>query len=64
MLFDLPYITGWSKIGKIRQHQVNQSNILENRHWIDFDYRIGTKAVLIKDGIYHKAGDHNDGPYL
>ena len=31
---------------------------------IDFDYRIGTKAVLINDGIHRKAEDRNVGPYL
>ena len=29
MLFDLPYISDWSKTGKRRQQQVDQSNIIE-----------------------------------
>jgi hypothetical protein len=64
MLFDIPYIADWSQIGKRRQQQVDQSNIKENKSRIDFDYRIGTKVVLIKDGIHRKAEDKNTGPYL
>ena len=64
MLFDIPYIADWSEIGKRRQKQVDQSNKEENKNRIDFDYRIGTKVVLIKDGILRKAEDKNIGPYL
>ena len=64
MLFDIPYIADWSEIGKRRQQQVDRSNKNENKKRIDFDYRIGTKVVLINDGIHHKAEDKNIGPYL
>ena len=57
------YIADWSEIGKHRQQQVDQSNIIENKNRIDFDYRIGTKVVLI-DGVYSKAEDKNIGPHL
>ena len=66
MLFDIPYITDWSKIEKHRQQQVDQSNIIENENWIEFDSRIRTIVVLvpIKYGVYHKAENKSDGPYL
>ena len=64
MLFDLPYIAGWSKIGKHRQHQVDQSNTIKTRNRIGFDYIVGTEVVLINDGIYHKAKNKNDCPCL
>ena len=63
MLCDLPYIADWSKIGKHRQQHVDQSNTIANRNQIDVDYKIGPKVVLLKDGIYHKAEDGNNGPY-
>ena len=63
MLFDIPYLADWSEIGRKRQLQVDKSNVIENRNRIDFDYRIGQKVVLIKDGIYRKAEDSNLGPY-
>ena len=64
MLFDIPYIADWLEIGKARQKQVDRSNELENSKRIDYDYKIGDKALLIKDGIFRKAEDNNDGPYL
>ena len=64
MLFDLPYTADWSIIGKDRHHQVDWSNSIGNKNWIDFDYRIGTKVVPINDGIHRKAEDKNIGPYL
>ena len=32
MLFDIPYIADWSKIGKRRQQQVDRSNTIENKN--------------------------------
>ena len=64
MLFDISYISDWSEIGQRRQQQVDRSNKIENKKRIDFDYRIGTKVVLINDDIHRKAEDKNIGPYL
>ena len=64
ILFGIPYIADWSKIGKRRQQQVDRSNTIENKRRIDFDYRIGTKVVLINNGIHHRAEDKNIGSYL
>ena len=63
IFFDIPYLADWSEIGRKRQGQVDKSNVIKNQNRIDFDYRIGQKFVLIKDGIYHKAEDNNLGPY-
>jgi hypothetical protein len=60
MLSDLPYIAHWSKIGKYRQQQVDQIDVIKDIAQPDFDYRIVIKVVLIKFGIYHKAKDNND----
>ena len=43
MLFDIPYLADWTKIGRIRQAQVDKSNITESQNRIDFDYRVGKK---------------------
>ena len=64
MLFDIPYLADWTEIGKRRQNQVDRSNVLENKNRIDFDYRVGTKVLLISDGINRKAAQENKGPYL
>ena len=64
MLFDIPFLADWSDIGKRRQNQVDKSNIRENSKRVDFDYRVGQKFLIIKDGIFRKAEDKNEGPYL
>ena len=64
MLFDIPYIANWSEIGKRRQQQVDKSCDLKNKQRLDFDYRVGQKALLIKDGKLRKAEDPYEGPYV
>ena len=38
MLFDIPYIADWNKIGDYRQHQPDLNNKRENKKRIDYDY--------------------------
>ena len=64
MLFDIPFLADWSDIGKSRQNQVDKSNIREKSKRVDFDYRVGQKCLIIKYGIFCKAEDKNEGPYL
>ena len=64
MLFDIPYIADWTKIGQRRQLLVDQNNARENLRRIDFDYTVGNKVLLKKDGILRKAEDKNVGPYV
>ena len=64
MLFDIPYLADWTEIGRRRQQLANQNNQRENSKRVDFDYAVGQKVLLIKDGILRKAEDKNDGPYV
>ena len=63
MLFDLPYIADWTAIGQRRQKLVDQSNARENARRIDFDYAVGQKVLLRKDGILRKAEVKYQGPF-
>ena len=63
MMFDIPYLADWTEIGKRRQHLVSQNNARENKHRINFDYAVGQKVLIRKDGILRKAEDKNQGPY-
>ena len=63
MLFDIPYIADWTEIGKRRQAAVVQRNLAENKKRIAFDYAVGQKVLLKKDGIIRKLEDKYDGPY-
>ena len=52
MLFDIPYIADCKKIG---QHQTDLNNKCENKKHMDYDYKVGNKIPIVKDGILRKA---------
>ena len=55
MLFDIPFLDDWNKIGKHRQCQTDLNTERENRSRHDWDYQVGNKVLLRKDGILHKS---------
>jgi hypothetical protein len=55
MLFDIPFIADWQKIGKYRQQLTDLSNACENKGRIDYDYEVGQKVLLRKEGILRNA---------
>ena len=63
MLFDIPYITDRTAIGKRRQASVDQMNARKNARRVDFDYTLGQKNLIKKDGILHKAEEKYVGHY-
>jgi hypothetical protein len=46
MLFDIPFIADWQKIGEFRQQLTDCSNARENEGRIDYDYEVGQKVLL------------------
>jgi hypothetical protein len=55
MLFDIPFIANWQKIGERRQRLTDLNNACENEGRIDYDYKVGQKVLLRKDGILRNA---------
>ena len=55
MLFDIPYLADWKKIGDYRQRQTDLNNLRENEKRIDYDYKVGDQILIRKDGILRKA---------
>jgi hypothetical protein len=55
MLFDIPFIADWQKIGEHRQQLTDLSNARENEGRIDYDYKVGQKVLLRKEGILRNA---------
>jgi hypothetical protein len=51
MLFDIPFIADWQKIGEHRQKLTDLNNARENEGKIDYDYKVGQKVLLRKEGI-------------
>jgi hypothetical protein len=46
MLFDIPYIADWNKIGDCRQCQTDLNTKHENNSRIDYDYKVGGKVLV------------------
>ena len=55
MLFDVPFLADWSKIGEYRQKQTDKNTVKENSGCVDCDYQPGNKVLMIKDGVLHKS---------
>ncbi len=55
MLFDIPFIADWQKIGEYRQRLTDLNNARENEGRIDYDYKVGQKVLLLKEGILCNA---------
>eukprot|EP00804_Cyclotella_cryptica_P024751 CCRYP_001727-RA/>CCRYP_001727-RA protein AED:0.47 eAED:0.47 QI:0/-1/0/1/-1/0/1/0/109 len=55
MLFDVPYVADWTRIGEYRRRQTDNNTRQENASRIDWDYQPGDKVQLQKDGILCKT---------
>jgi hypothetical protein len=55
MLFDILFIADWQKIGEHRQGLTDLNNARENEDRIDYDYKVGQRVLLRKEGILHNA---------
>ena len=55
MLFNSPFLADWNKIGDHRQRQIDHNIEHENRSRRDWDYKVGDKVLLRKDGILRKS---------
>ena len=55
MLFDIPFLADWNKIGDYRQQQTDLNTAHENRSGHDWDYKVGDQVLLRKDGILRKS---------
>ncbi len=55
MLFDIPFIADWKKIGEHRQRLTDLNTARENEGRIDYDYKVGQKILARNEGILCKA---------
>ncbi len=55
MLFDIPFIADWKKIGEHRQLLTDRNTDRKNEGQIDYDYQVGQKVLVRNDGILRKA---------
>jgi hypothetical protein len=55
MLFDIPFMADWHKIGEQKQSLTNCGNEPKNAKRIDYDYKVRDKVLVITEGSLHKA---------
>jgi hypothetical protein len=55
MLFDIPFIADWKKIGEHRQKLTDLDTARENKGRIGYDYKVGLKIFEWNKGILLKA---------
>ncbi len=55
MLFNIPFVADWHKIGKRRQSLTNCGNQQENAKQIDYNYKVRDKVLVNNKGILRKA---------
>jgi hypothetical protein len=55
MLFDIPFIADWKKIGEHRQKLTDLNTAHENKGRIDYDYKVDQKILVRNKGILRKA---------
>ncbi len=55
MLFDIPFVADWRKIGEQRQSLTDRGNQCENAKCIDYNYKVRDKVLVINEGILRKA---------
>ncbi len=55
MLFDIPFIADWNKIGDYKQRQTDLDTAHINSKRVDHDYKIGDKVLVTQEGIIRKA---------
>ena len=60
-LFDIPFIADWNKIGDFKQRQTNRNTRCEDKTHVDWDYIVGKKVLVHKDGILCKTESRYDG---
>jgi hypothetical protein len=54
------FVADWHKIGEHRQSLTDCSNQRKNNQRIDYDYKVGGKAFIEKEGILCKAESKHD----
>ena len=64
MLFDIPFIDDWNKIGEHRQHQTDRNTGHENKSRVEWDHKVGDKVLVQEDGILRKTeSKYNSDPW-
>ena len=63
MLFNISTLINWKDIAINKQKSVDKANLRENRNRVDYDYQVGQRVYVIRDGIFRKLDGPKFGPF-
>jgi len=65
MLFDIPFVADWHKIGDYMQRQTDRSNIRDNNKRVDYDYKVGDNRYTPQSRVQleKRTMDYNNSSY-
>ena len=52
MILPIKHRLYWELIHQKKQIQINRDNTRENKHRVDYDYKVGDKVILIHHAAY------------
>ncbi len=55
MIFDIPYLANWNRIGEYIQTQLNCNDHHKNVNQVDFYYAVSGLALVCEDGALCKS---------
>jgi hypothetical protein len=64
MLFDIPFIADWQKIGEHRQQLTDLNHAHENKGRIGYDYKVSQKVLLREDILHNAESRWHKWPWL
>ncbi len=63
MIFNLKSLINWKNLSVEKKKLVDKANLRENQNRIDYDYSVGQRIYIKKDGIFRKLHGPKLGPY-
>ena len=56
-------MANWEQITDNNHNKINKNNSIENRHRIDYNYKVGDKIYIEIDELQLKLNNPREGPY-
>ena len=63
MILPIKHTVGWELLRRRKQTQINRDNSHENKHKVDYDYKVVDKAILINHTLYKYESPYK-GPFF
>ena len=62
-MFNLKTLVNWKDLSLRKQKLVDKANLQENKNRVDYDFQVGNKVYIKKEGILRKLDTPKLGPF-